>query len=472
MDRFFKLKENGTNVRTEIVAGLTTFFTMSYIIFVNPTMLSATGMSWGGVFVSTILAAVVGTLIMGLYANIPYAQASGMGLNAFFTFTVCFGLGFSWQQALALVIICGVLNIIVTVTKVRKQLILAIPKSLQKAIGGGIGLFIAYIGIKNAHFIDFTTDPQNVVATLEDGTVVSNSGIVPALSNFTEAIAVVAALGLAITIILMVLKVKGAILIGIIATTIVAIPFGLVTMPEKIFDISSVAAIQDTAFQAFTPEGFGSLFNNIEKVPLVILTVFIFSLSDMFDTIGTFIGTGRKSGIFSEEEEKKLMDGKGLKSRIEKGLLADSIATMTGGILGTSNVTTYVESSAGIGVGGRTGLTAVVVAILFLLCLPFAPLFGMVPAAATAPALIVVGILMMSSIKDIDWHDFSVAAPAFLTVAMMPFAYSISYGLGIGFIFYCIIKLFTGKAKELHPIFIGATALFLINFIIMGVMNL
>jgi len=471
MDKFFKLKEKGTNVRTEIIAGLTTFFTMAYIIIVNPAILSMTGMSFDGVFVATILAAAIGTLVMGLVANVPYATAPGMGLNAFFTFTVCFMLKFTWQEALTMVFICGLINIVITVTKVRKSIIKAIPANLQHAIAGGIGLFIAYIGLKDGGFLKFTIDPGKY--TLDaSGTVYGDASAIPALVNFTNPAVQLALIGLVITVILLALKVKGSLLIGIVATTLIGIPMDVTKLPEKIIDISKIAGIKDVSFAIFGESGFRTLFNDPAKIFLVLITVFAFSLSDTFDTIGTFIGTGRKSGIFDSEDEKALNDSTGFKSRMDKALFADSTATSIGALLGTSNTTTYVESAAGIGAGGRTGLTSVVVAILFLLCLPFASIAGIVPAAATAPALIIVGVMMAESFGEINWKDIEDALPAFFTVAIMPFAYNISYGIAAGFIFHCIIKICRGKAKEVHPILYGAALLFLLNFVFMAIKSL
>jgi len=461
MEKFFGLKEKGTSVRTESVAGLTTFFTMAYIMFVNPSILSLTGMSWGGVFVATILATVVGTLIMGLVANVPYAVAPGMGLNAFFTFSVCFGLGFAWQEAMAMVFICGLINILITVTKLRKAIIKSIPRSLQLAIGGGIGLFIAYIGVKNAGFIDFAATSEGLTP---------GADAVPQLIHFNSAGPLLALIGLALIITLMVVKVKGALLIGIIATTIIGIPMGVTRIPEKLFDMSALSGFGEVSFAFFGSPGIGSLFSHgANLIPIVLITIFSFSLSDTFDTIGTFIGTGRKSGIFDAEDEKALSESKGFKSRMDKALFADATATSIGALLGTSNTTTYIESAAGIGVGGRTGLTSVFVAFLFLLCLPFAALFGIVPAEATAPALIVVGILMAEAFADIKWKELHEAIPAFFTVVIMTFAYNISYGIAAGFIFYCIVKLFKKEFKDVHPIIVGATLLFLLNFILLAV---
>ena len=484
MERFFKLKENGTKASTEVIAGLTTFFAMSYIIFVNPSILSATGMPTQAVFLATIIAAAIGTLVMALFANGPYAQAPGMGLNAFFTYTVCFALGFTWQQALAMVFICGIVNIIITVTKLRKAIIKSIPESLQHAIGGGIGIFVAYIGIKNANLINFTSDPGTIMsingsAFAADATytgitsVVSSGGAVPALATFNTPALILALIGVIITIVLLVAKVKGAILIGIAITTVIAIPMGVA-------DVSSVSLSADslgnsfselgTTFgAAFGPEGMQSLFADPSKIVLVIMTIFAFSISDTFDTIGTFIGTGLRSGIFSAEDMKQMETSKGFKSKMDKALFADAIATSVGAIVGTSNTTTFVESSAGIGAGGRTGLTSLVTAIALLACMFLAPVMGIVPSEATAPALIAVGIMMMSSFKEIKWGEFEEAVPAFFAGIFMALCYSISYGIAAGFLFYCIVKIVRGKAKELHPILVVSTILFVINFIILAV---
>jgi AGZA family xanthine/uracil permease-like MFS transporter len=471
MDRLFKLRENGTSVSTEIVAGLTTFFAMSYIIFVNPAILSLTGMPSQAVFLATIFASVIGTLVMGLFANVPYAQAPGMGLNAFFTYTVCFGLGFNWQQALAMVFICGIINIIITVTKIRKSIIKSIPVSLQNAISGGIGIFIAYIGIKSAGLLSFTSDPgQNVV--LKDGTVIANAKTVPALVALNNPAVLLALIGLVLTVVLLIFKVRGAILISIVLTTLIGIPMGVV----DVSGIGVTSGIGDafkelgtTLGAAFSSKGIGSLFTDTTKIPLVLMTIFAFSLSDTFDTIGTFIGTGRKSGIFSAQDEETMQTSTGFKSKMDKALFADAIATSIGAVFGTSNTTTYVESAAGIGAGGRTGLTSVITAVLFILCIFLAPVAGIVPASATAPVLVIVGIMMLSSFKEIKWDDLEEAIPAFFAGIFMAFCYSISYGIAAGFIFYCIIKLFKKQIKEVHPILIVATLLFILNFVILAI---
>lgn len=480
MEKFFKLKEHGTTVSREIIAGVTTFFAMSYIIFVNPMILAASGMDRDAVFIATIIAAIVGTLVMGLYANVPYAQAPGMGLNAFFTYTVCFAYGFTWQQALAMVFICGVINILITVTRVRKMIIKSIPHSLQNAISGGIGMFIAYIGIKNAGLLTFTADPGSYALLGPDqamtaadmaasSTVVANSAIVPALAEFNTAGVLLAVIGVVITIILMVRKVRAAIFISIIATTLIGIPMGVTDVSNiSLFNVSNFSAISSTFGAVFTNEGLGSLFSNSAKIPLALITIFAFSLTDTFDTIGTFIGTGRRSGIFSKEDELAMESSSGFKSKMDKALFADAIATSIGAIFGTSNTTTYVESAAGIGAGGRTGLTSVVVAALFALASFFAPLVGVVPAQAVAPALIIVGVLMMSSFKDIAWDNIEEAIPSFFTAVLMTLAYSISYGIAFGFIAYLLVKIAKGLFKDINPILLISTLLFILNFVMLA----
>ncbi len=462
MEKFFKLKENGTKVSTEIMAGLTTFFAMSYIIVVNPGILSQSGMEWGAVFLATIISAVVGTLVMGLVANVPYAQAPGMGLNAFFVYTVCFTLGFTWQQALSMVFICGLLNILITVTKIRKYIIKAIPLSLQHAIGGGIGIFVAYIGFLNIDFVSFT-------GAAVEGTSVITSGIVPELAKLNNPTLWVFLIGLVLTVVLLVKKVKGAILIAIAATTVIGIPFGVTTLGETISFTEACAQLPTTFLAIFKEGGIVSLFTDMSKLPLVLITIFSFSISDTFDTIGTFIGTGRRSGIFSEEDEKAMESGAGFKSKMDKALFADATATSIGALFGTSNTTTFVESSAGIGAGGRTGLTAVVVAICFAVSAFFASFISAVPSAATAPALVVVGIMMTASFKDIDWSDFDEAVPAFFAGIFMALCYSISYGIAAGFIFYIIVKLCKGKVKEINPLLWVCTAMFVLNFILLAI---
>lgn len=486
MNKFFKLDTYKTTISTEIVAGMTTFFAMSYILFVNPSILSLTGMPSRAVFLATVIASAVSTLVMGLFANVPYALAPGMGLNAFFTFTVVFSLGFTWQQALAMVFLCGLFNILITVTKIRKLMIKSIPESLQHAIGGGIGVFVSYIGLKNANFLNFSSDSSTILSingttynatqTMFDQgvtSVVSSGGIVPELTKFTNPSVLLALFGLVLTVILMIKNSKGAILIGIVATTIV----GILTGITKVEGIDFTQGLSDsfndlsvTFGAAFSQEGLWSLFTDTSKLPTVLLTIFAFSLSDVFDTIGTFIGTGRRTGIFSHDDEVALEKGSGFSSKMDKALFADAIGTSIGAIFGTSNTTTYVESAAGIGAGGRTGLTSVVTALLFALSALAAPLVGIVPSAATAPALIIVGILMMSSFGEIKWTDLEEAIPAFFASVFMGLAYSISYGIAAGFVFYVIVKIFKGKIKEIHPIVWVSTALFIANFIILAIL--
>ena len=451
MEKFFQLKANGTTAGREVVAGLTTFFAMAYIIAVNPTLLSQSGMEWGAVFLATIIASVTGTLVMGLVANVPYALAPGMGLNAFFVYTVCFTLGFTWQQALSMVFICGLLNIFITVTKIRKYIIKAIPRSLQNAIGGGIGIFVAYIGILNVGIVTFSSG-------------------VPALATLNQPSFWLFLIGLALTIILLVCNVKGAILIGIIVSSLLGIPMGVTVTTETVSFAEACSQLPSTFGAIFTSAGLPSLFADPAKVPLVLITIFSFSLSDTFDTIGTFIGTGRRTGIFSDEDEHSMETTPGFKSKMDRALFADATATSIGAILGTSNTTTYVESAAGIGAGGRTGLTSVVVAVCFAVSAFLATFVSAIPFAATAPALVVVGIMMLSAFREIQWDDFSEAVPAFFAGIFMALCYSISYGIAFGFIFYCVVKCCTKRAKDVHPILWVATILFILNFVLLAVL--
>lgn len=442
MEKIFKLKEHNTTVKTEVIAGLTTFFAMAYIIFVNPGMLSATGMDFNAVMIATCLSAALGTLLTAFMANVPFAQAPGMGLNAFFTYSLCLGMGIPWQTALALVFISGIIFLVIAISPLRSWVIASIPASLKKAIGAGIGLFIALIGMLN---VGIVTADANLLS----------------LGNITHGPALVALIGLALTGILMAYKVKGAIFIGIIATTIIgfiipnpATGTMVTTLPGEI-TFQGLGALSATFGKAFT-EGFGGL-AAVGALP-VITALITLIICDMFDTVGTLIGTASSAGML--DKDGNLPHG-------DKALIADAIATCGGAIVGTSTVTTFVESSTGISEGGRTGLTSVVVGILFVLAAFFlAPIAGIVPAAATAPALIIVGVLMLKSAADIDWNDLEVAIPCFLTIALMPFAYSISNGIGFGFIFFTLIKVCRGKAKEVPLLMYILSILFLIMFIL------
>ena len=455
MEKLFQLKAHGTNIRTEILAGITTFMTMAYIMFVNPGILSATGMDKEAVFVATILATAIATFIMAFVANVPFAVAPGMGLNALFTYTVCLGMGIPWQQALGIVFICGILNLLITVTKIRKMIITAIPRALQYAIGGGIGLFIAYIGFMDAHFLDFTPNSTpNAIGAF--------SNVVPALVNFTDPASVLALIGLVLIVVLMLLKVRGAILIGILATTLIGIPMGVTKLP----DITAASFIPPSIAPTFFKLDILGLFSDPSQLFKMLTLILTFSLADTFDTIGTFLGTGRKAGIFDENDEASLEKGKGFSSKLDKALFADATATSVGALLGTSNTTTYIESAAGMAVGGRTGLTSAVVGVLFLLSLFLSPIAMMIPTAAIAPALIVVGILMMEALMKIEWDKFDEAVAAFFTAVVMPFTYSIATGVAAGFIFYVIIKVVKGKAKEVHPVMYIVTGLFVLKYVI------
>ena len=447
LDKLFKLKENKTSVFTEFIAGLTTFMAVSYIIFINPAILSNTGMDYNSVYVATIMASMIGTFILGVVANVPYVQSAGLGLNALFTYTICGTLGFSWQQALAMVFICGIINVLITLTNVRKKVIKAIPEFMQDAITVGIGLFITYIGIKSAGLIEFS------VSALKDG--VANAGdVVPRLSAFNTNEIVLSLIGLIITGILVSKKVKNSYLISIIFTTIIGLYLGVTKLPD-FANYTFIPSVSST----FLKLDFAGLFTAKAGLIVVFMTIFTLVISDLFDTIGTFIGTGKKSGIFKMDKEGNMP------KNLEKALVCDSITTVIGSMLGTSNVTTYVESSVGIEAGGRTGLTAVSTAICFGLSLFLAPLVACVPMAAIAPILIFVGISMIENIIKIDWKDILIAIPAFFIIVMMPLSYSITTGIQFGFIFFVIVNLANGKSKNVSPIIYLFTILFIIDFI-------
>ena len=414
LERFFRLGEHGTSVATEVRAGVVTFLTMAYILFVNPQILSQAGMPAEDVAVATALAAAVAALVMGLWANYPFALAPGMGLNAYFTFGVVLGLGVSWQMALAAVFVEGILFLVLAVSGVRAALLRAIPTSIKIATMSGIGLFLAIIGFEGA------------------GLVVDHPATLVTLGDVTSMPVLLALVGLVVISVLMALKVKGAILIGILAVTVVCWLFGLTPWPEQLLTVPHLPT--ETLFAM----DFSTLFTG-----KLLLVVIAFLFVDIFDTAGTLIGVGRLGGFLDENDELP---------RANRAFAADAVGTMVGAAVGTSTVTSYVESATGIEEGGRTGLTAVTVAILFLLSLTLTPLFTAVPVTATAPALIVVGALMMRGARELDWSQIDEAVPAFLTVATMPFTYSIANGISIGIVSYVLIKALRGRFRDVHPL--------------------
>ena len=445
LDKFFKLKENKTTVAVELLAGLATFMSMSYIIFLNPAMLSNTGMNYNSVYVATILASAIGTLFLGLIANVPYVQSAGLGLNALFTFTICGTMGFSWQQALAMVFICGVINVIITLTSIRKMIIKSIPEFMQDAITVGIGLFITYIGIKSAGLIEFS------VSGVHDG-ISAASNTVPQLATFNNITAILAIIGIIVTAILVSRKTKFAYIKSIFITSIIGIFLGVTKLPD--FSSGFSLSLEPTFLQL----DFSGLLNAKAGV-VVFITLFTLVISDLFDTIGTFIGTGKKSGIFKMDKDGNMP------KKLERALACDSATTMVGALLGTSNVTTYVESSVGIEMGGRTGLTAVSAALCFIASLFLGPIVSCVPMSAIAPILIFVGLSMIENIIKIDWKDILIAIPAFFVIVMMPLSYSITTGIQFGFIMYVIINLVNKKGKEVSPIIYIFTALFIFYYV-------
>lgn len=447
LDRIFKLKENNTKVSTELIAGLTTFMAMSYIIFINPAILSDAGMEYSSVYMATIVASIVGTLMLGLIANVPYVTSAGLGLNALFTYTICGTFGFTWQQALAMVFICGLLNVLITVTNIRKKAIKAIPEFMQEAITVGIGLFVTYIGLKSSGIIEFAV--SNVSAGIANA-----ADVVPQLAVFGKAEVILSLIGLLITGFLVAKKVKSAYIISILLTTVIGLFMGVTQIPD-FSNYEMLPSMEPT----FLKLDFAGLFNAKAGIITVIMTLFTLVISDLFDTIGTFVGTGKKAGIFKIDENGNLP------KNLERALACDSLATTCGALFGTSNLTTYVESTVGIDAGGRTGLTAVSAALCFALSLFLAPLVACVPMSAIAPILMFVGVSMIESIIKIDWKDTLVAIPAFFTIVMMTLSYSITTGIQFGFIFYILVSLASKNGKEVSPIIYVFTALFIVDFI-------
>ncbi|MGL5355123.1 MAG: NCS2 family permease [Cetobacterium sp.] len=413
MEKLFQLKEHGTTVRQEIIAGVTTFLTMAYIIFVNPSILSMTGMDKGALITVTCLASAIGTAITAFWVNAPLAMAPGMGLNAFFTFTLVLGNGATWEQALGVVFISGVIFLILTFSGLREQIIDAIPSEIRLAVGAGIGLFIAFIGMQGM------------------GLIVTNPATIVGLGKFNINV-VLGLLGFAIMGFLEMKKIKGGILIGIVSTTILGILFGAVELPSQIISMPpspAPIALKLDILGAIKPMFLGSIFS--------------FMFVDLFDSLGT---------IMACAHEAEMIDEKGKIKNVSKILEADAVATVIGSLLGTSTTTTFVESASGIAVGGRTGLTALTTAVLFAISLFFSPIIGIVPAFATAPALILVGVYMFKNLLDIDFHNIEVAIPCFLIIIMMPLTYSISIGISFGFISYILVCLFNGKMNHVKPV--------------------
>jgi adenine/guanine/hypoxanthine permease len=425
-EKFFKLKENGTNPRTEVIAGITTFLTMAYILAVNPSILSATGMDANALFTTTAIAAIVGTLVMALWAKLPFALAPGMGLNAFFAFSVVLGMGHSWQFALTAVLIEGVIFIILTAFNVREAIANAIPKSVRTAISAGIGLFIAFIGLQNA------------------GIIVNHDATLVSLGDITSGTALLGIIGLLITSILVVKKVKGDLLIGIILTALIGIPLGI----TQLNGFMSLPPSIEPIFFKFD-------FDQVFTFDMAVI-VFTFLFVDIFDTLGTLVGVSTKAGML--DKDGKIPNAK-------KAFMADAIGTTAGAMLGTSTVTTYVESAAGVSEGGRTGMTALITALCFAVALFFAPVFLAIPGAATAPALILVGLYMISPIKELDFSDFSETIPAFICIIAMPLAYSIAEGITLGVLSYVIINLIAGKFKKLSIGMYILAILFILKYI-------
>ena len=430
MEKFFKLKENNTNIKTELIAGLTTFMTMAYILIVNPAILSAAGMPSGAVFTATAVSAVIATLMMSLYAKLPFAQAPGMGLNAFFAYTIVKAMGYSFEFALTAVFLEGIIFIFLTIFNVREAIVDSIPENIKKAISVGIGLLIALIGLEGAGIV---VHPQG-------------GGVILALGNITKGAGLLAIIGIIITAILLARNVKGALFIGMIVTAIIGIPMGITPVPTSI--ISAPPSIAPIAFKF--------QWHHIFTLDMAIV-LFTLLFMDMFDTIGTLVGVATKA---------KMLDENGRVPNIKKALFSDAIGTTLGACLGTSTVSTFVESASGVAEGGRTGLTALTTAGMFFLSLFFAPVFASITPAVTASALVLVGLFMIEPIKEIELVDFTEAIPAFFTIIMMPFAYSISDGIAFGVISYILLKVFTGKFKDISITTIVVGLVFCLKFLI------
>ncbi|MBQ4166543.1 MAG: NCS2 family permease [Oscillospiraceae bacterium] len=448
LDKLFRLKEHKTDVKTEVIAGVTTFMTMAYILAVNPLILSQTGMDKGAVFTATAICAFIGTIIMAFMANYPFVLAPGMGLNAYFTYTVVQGMGYSWETALAAVLVEGVVFIVLSLTNVREAIFNAIPLQLKHAVTVGIGLYIAFIGLQNA---DIVVDSSTLV------TVFSFKGSVENGTFNTVGICVLLALiGILLTAILMVKKVKGGILWGILGTWVL----GMICQLTGLYDPSVNGSLfpdfsNGISVPSLEPIFFKMDFSQILSIDFVVV-VFAFLFVDLFDTLGTLMGVASKAD---------LLDKDGKLPRIKGALLADAIATTAGAMMGTSTVTTFVESASGVAEGGKTGLTAAVSALLFAVSLVLSPIFLAIPSFATAPALVMVGFLMMTTVAKIDFSDYTEAVPAFIAIMAMPFMYSISEGIALGVISYVIINLVTGKYKKISPLMYVLAALFILKYV-------
>lgn len=463
LDTIFSIQKSGSSVKTEVVAGLTTFSTLSYVVFVVPSLLAKTGMDYQSVLIASCLAAAIGTLLSGFLANYPFAQAPGMGLSAYFVYSVVLQSGYSWQGALFLVFCSGIIFIFLTVTGVRTKLVEALPPAIMQAIPVGIGLFITLIGVNNVGLIDVNQGPiiDILLSNSESqpsaliGEVLNAPPQIVQLGNLSNPNVLLAVLGLAIMGILVLKKVPGAILIGIVSITIIHLLLGLGSLPESIF--TSSLDLTPTFCQLSPSDFFAGDGSLLSELLNFITIVIAFTLVDLFDTLGTLYGTADKGGF---------LDKNGKLPRINKALMADALATTFGALFGTSTTTTYIESGSGIAAGGKTGLTSVVVAFLFLLFIFISPLASIIPTSATAPALIMVGVFMMGSVAKIDFEKWHVALPSFLTIIMIPFTYSIADGIGIGIIFHIILSVFSGEGKKIQPLIYVIALLFILKFII------
>lgn len=468
MDKFFHVRAHETSVSKEILCGITTFLTMSYILFVNPAIVSESGMPAAGIFVATALSAALCSLCMGIFANAPFGMAPGMGLNTFFTYVICASLGFRWQEGLALVFVSGALHAFIMATGLRKSLVNAIPQHLKLSFGVGLGFFIGYVGLKNAGLLMFTIPPGQY-EVLDSGTVISSAAAVPSLAAGMSGTQIVALIGLSVMLFFLALERKtgdtyAALPIGILTATFIGIPMNITDMlGVKFIDLSAILEIRHV-FSAFWGDpGLLSIIGDPGKLLLSCLIVMILLVTNVMDSVGTIIGIGQVQGaeVFSDEDMENFRR-KGMKTKLDRTLLCNSLGGMLASVVGTTSVTTFMESITGIVAGGRTGLSAVTVGVMFLICLPLANFFSIIPASAIAPALIVAGAFMVPLVSRINWANFEEAFPAFATALCIPLSYSFVHGIAAGVLSHVLIQIAVGKWRRIHPMLYVIAAVFIV----------
>jgi len=473
LTKFFQLEKHNTTYKMEILAGFTTFFTMSYIIFANPVILSETGMSYGGLFSATIIVSAICTLLMALFANSPFAMAPGMGVNTFVAYIMCIGLNFHWKEAMAITFITGIVHFILVLTGLRKEIVKAIPNNLKYATAAGIGFLIVYIGLKNAGLLNFILSPnQYIMGT--SGTVIGNSKTVPSFISAFSVESCLSVLGLFLITALLAMEKKykesyGSFLLGIIIITFIGIPFGVTKISfTNLFDMSFLFDLKEVAFSFFGNPGLLSVFSDPIKILTSVIMINILLLTNVVDGFSSIISIGQASDppIFDKEDMDRFESSKGISSRLDKSLVVNSAGGVISALSGTIAATTYVESITGVTMGGKTGLTSLVVAALFLLCLPFSNFFEIIPNAATAPVLIIAGICFITLLKHVNWGNFEESVPCALTLSFIPLTFNILDGVAVGYIAYVVISAIFGKLNKVHPIIYVIVVLFIAMFIL------